>query len=51
MILGFQSIYLPTKDHLNRTQAKNDNSLKMSASLNIFKHNLMNQYFRIKNNN
>ena len=29
---------------------KLDNSLKMSTSLNTFKHNLKNQYFR-KNNN
>ena len=29
---------------------KLDNSLKMSASLNTFKHNLKNQYFRINNN-
>ena len=29
---------------------KLDNSLKMSVSLNTFKHNLKNQYFRINNN-
>ena len=29
---------------------KLDNSLKMSAFLNTFKHNLKNQYFRINNN-
>ena len=29
---------------------KLDNSLKMSTSLNTFKHNLKNQYFRINNN-
>ena len=29
---------------------KLDNSLKMSASLNTFKHNLKNQYFQINKN-